>query len=871
MSPAAPVAGTAPAADQVAGGSRRAGPSPESGASGASFRRALEAAPAAPPRLPLVLAAAAATMGAATTLSAVLAGLGWWLPAAAGAVLVAAVAGGLVRVVRRRVPVPLVLTVLPGLAAGLLYVTALCAPFTGRLGFLPTRRTPGALRDLASQGMHDIAVLAPPVAERRGLVLLIVAGVLVVALLVDAIAVTARRPALAGLPLLTLVAVPAAVAPHGVPAFAFLLAAGGYVGLLLIGGGHLESWGTVIGPRPDEVRRGRASAGRRIGLGAVLAALVVPALLPSGLSRGWLDGAGGGGTGTGAGSGGATLVVQPLVTIDQQLRTSETVPLLRVRTTRPEYLRLTALEQYDGTSFRLGRLSAPASTRVSSGLPPVPAGAGAALEASIDIDTRLAQRYLPLPYRPIRIAAKGDWRLEAGTGTVLSTHTDTSGLRYSASAQVPLPTAAELRTLAAVPTGLPPVLQADLYVGNLDPQVLGLLASLTNSSRTPYDAVAAIQAYLRGPSFRYDLQGAPAPGPGALRQFLLQDRRGYCQQFATAMTLLVRAYGLPARVGVGFTQGVQQPDGSWLVTNHDAHAWPEVWFPQAGWVRFEPTPRTDSTDAPPTYTTPADAGAPGTTAVPLPDRATGTGQQATTDLSRLPSEDRAGVALPPVDGVGAVPATRQTGRLLLYAGVAGMLVLLLAPIPAIVRWRRRRRRLSGAGPAHAAEAWREVLDAATDLGVLESTNGSPRQLAGRLAALLKAGPSPTGERLVAASDAALASVANTARFTLEVLVAAEERRRFRPVTLGAGGEPECKVDAAGVRALLSALRRASAQRQRMVATLLPRTVVGPVSTRVRSMLVAGGERWTSIADRGRGLLGGARRRRGWQRWSHSRT
>jgi hypothetical protein len=79
-----------------------------------------------------------------------------------------------------------------------------------------------------------------------------------------------------------------------------------------------------------------------------------------------------------------------------------------------------------------------------------------------------------------------------------------------------------------------------------------------------------------------------------LESFLFRDKRGYCQQFAGAMALLLRMGGVPARVAVGFTQGRRDPaTNHWLVTDLDAHAWVEVWFPRFGWVKFDPTPPVD--------------------------------------------------------------------------------------------------------------------------------------------------------------------------------------------------------------------------------------------------------------------------------------
>ena len=78
-----------------------------------------------------------------------------------------------------------------------------------------------------------------------------------------------------------------------------------------------------------------------------------------------------------------------------------------------------------------------------------------------------------------------------------------------------------------------------------------------------------------------------------LESFLFTDKQGYCQQFSGAMALLLRMGGIPARVAAGFTPGTyDKKSGRWIVTDIDAHAWVEAWFPIYGWVRFDPTPTT---------------------------------------------------------------------------------------------------------------------------------------------------------------------------------------------------------------------------------------------------------------------------------------
>ena len=108
-------------------------------------------------------------------------------------------------------------------------------------------------------------------------------------------------------------------------------------------------------------------------------------------------------------------------------------------------------------------------------------------------------------------------------------------------------------------------------------------------AQTPYAAVLAIESWLRQTGgFTYD--ESPPRGKGApLVSFVTQTKAGYCQHFAGAMAGMLRMLGIPARVAVGFTSGTPD-DGTWVVTDHDAHAWVEVWFAGIGWVPFDPTP-----------------------------------------------------------------------------------------------------------------------------------------------------------------------------------------------------------------------------------------------------------------------------------------
>ncbi|MBN1250471.1 MAG: transglutaminase domain-containing protein, partial [Anaerolineae bacterium] len=120
-------------------------------------------------------------------------------------------------------------------------------------------------------------------------------------------------------------------------------------------------------------------------------------------------------------------------------------------------------------------------------------------------------------------------------------------------------------------------------------RVLALSRDLTATEPTPYDRALAIESYLR--EFPYTLD---VPGPGASEDiadfFLFELQKGYCDYYATSMVVLARAAGLPSRLVIGYLNGTYDPvQARYVVTEADAHAWPEIYFPGYGWIEFEPT------------------------------------------------------------------------------------------------------------------------------------------------------------------------------------------------------------------------------------------------------------------------------------------
>jgi transglutaminase-like putative cysteine protease len=112
---------------------------------------------------------------------------------------------------------------------------------------------------------------------------------------------------------------------------------------------------------------------------------------------------------------------------------------------------------------------------------------------------------------------------------------------------------------------------------------------IVGTSSDPYEIALKIEEYLRA-NYGYSLTPPPTGYQSPYAAFLFRTKSGYCQQFAGAMAVLLRFNGVPARVALGFASGKRDKDGSFLVTRNDAHAWVEVYFPQVGWVQFDPTP-----------------------------------------------------------------------------------------------------------------------------------------------------------------------------------------------------------------------------------------------------------------------------------------
>jgi transglutaminase-like putative cysteine protease len=716
----------------------------------------------------LTAAAAGATLLTSLSLSPTVAN-GDWLPLLAVTVVAVAVSAGLAR----QAGLPRVLTTAVALAALVIAVTVIFARDVAVLGFLPGPGVWEQLRALSRDGLQTVWDQPTPVSSTRGIQLLIVAGVGFVAVVVDAVGVTWRRAAAAGLPLLVLYLVPASVIPDGVPWPLFVVGALGWLLLLLSDGrDRLSKWGRIVSLRDDgDDRPTRVSVGgtgRRLAAVALAAAVVVPLGLPM-LSEGVL-GPGGGDSADGEGGPGDTglrrvVTINPLVDLRRDLVRGEDTVVLRYTTddATPEYLRIATLDQFDGRTWTLEEMQAGADQLARDGLPPPPGLSDGIFVAPVTTSVSvvaLNSPRLPLPYPVTRVAIDGDWRWDADSFDVFTADLDgtAQGVAYTAQSLEVRPSSNDLRLAPAAADSLADYTQVPPFT---ETELAPLTEQVTAGETTDYDKALALQNWFRT-EFTYSLDRPSGNGLSDLQAFLA-DRSGYCEQFSATMALMARIAGIPSRVQVGFAPGSQLADGTWEVTAHDAHAWPELWFSGVGWVRFEPTPGGGDGSATPSWapvpvlpgTDPnASAGGSGGRAIPLrrqpldPD-ATSTpgGSRGDVPGNRRTGDDRTGVA-------GGTAA--DSSGMALWPFVLAGLVLVGAALatPAVAAREARRRRWSAAGNLRSAAeaAWRDVLDTAVDLDLDPLPTETPRDLAVRL---------PREGRLSAAGRSAMADLART--------------------------------------------------------------------------------------------------------------
>ncbi len=129
-----------------------------------------------------------------------------------------------------------------------------------------------------------------------------------------------------------------------------------------------------------------------------------------------------------------------------------------------------------------------------------------------------------------------------------------------------------------------------LQLPDMSPRVEALAREVAGTGQTPYDMARAVERHLRQ-NYQYSLDVGTSVSASPVEDFLFTRKTGYCEHYATAMVVMLRTLGIPARLVTGFLPGVWNDFGNYYsVRQQDAHAWVEVYFPRSGWVTFDPTP-----------------------------------------------------------------------------------------------------------------------------------------------------------------------------------------------------------------------------------------------------------------------------------------
>jgi transglutaminase-like putative cysteine protease len=125
--------------------------------------------------------------------------------------------------------------------------------------------------------------------------------------------------------------------------------------------------------------------------------------------------------------------------------------------------------------------------------------------------------------------------------------------------------------------------------GAVPERVMDLAKEVSGGAGNRYDAAAAIESYLRSIPYSEEINQPPRERD-RVDWFLFDERRGYCDYYSSAFVVMARAVGIPARVAAGYSRGEFNPlTATYRQHEYDAHTWPEVYFPEYGWIEFEPT------------------------------------------------------------------------------------------------------------------------------------------------------------------------------------------------------------------------------------------------------------------------------------------
>ncbi|HEY0185856.1 MAG TPA: transglutaminaseTgpA domain-containing protein [Cellulomonas sp.] len=527
-------------------------------------------------------------------------------------------------------------------------------------------------------------------------------------------------------------------------------------------------------------------------------------------------------------------------------------------------IRLATLDRYDGVvwdvagggsssaSGEFRRVGAVLSADAEAAAGEAVADGGTRVQVEVEIDD-LDGVWLPTVGDAVSIdladaGTASQLRFNDATGAAVLTGGLVAGTRYTLDTVVPaVPDDEQMAGAQTSDLDLPELL-------DVPDAVVTAAADAVRDAQTPAEVARALeQALAEGGYFSHGITGSgdypSLSGHGADRMtaLLAGDLMvGDDEQYASAMALMAREVGLPARVVLGFVPGdddstASTADGSdgsegpVVVTGRDVRAWVEISFVGHGWVAFDPTPPQDQTPQEEQQTSPAD---PEPQVVQPPPPPADPVQAPEDDAEQPQTQDSVEPAPNPV-------WTRIVGG---AAAGAGVLLLLRAPavaVAALKAHRRRRRRRAGAPAARVAGGWQEVLDLAVDLRRPVAPAATRRESAVALAAGCRADPVPGAALPLAEGVRTLAEQADAVVFGLGEPTADQARQVWEQVDV-----------------VLAGMRAASTRRERWRLRISTRSLrgsrrQGSTAAGTGSPRVAGRARHGSRADRGAGAGPGA--------------
>jgi transglutaminase-like putative cysteine protease len=615
------------------------------------------------------------------------------------------------RLLRAAAPI----TVLAQATGAVLTLTALFTS-SGYGGIIPNLAVLREANRLLAGAWEQVLHTSVPTPATPEIALLVAIALGLIAIVTDFFVSEADAAALVALPMLCLYSVPASISEEQLPWWSFAIPAACYATLLAVVGhpGRRVGWRAGVGLLVAAGVVATVSIAASVGVGDRVTAISTAGRLER----------------TNAPTGGGNIGLSPFASLIGDLTRGQTRDVLQVESLpEPDYLRITALENWDATQgFSLTDVNSGARRAGS----PIPVQALAPNPASPQVEVSVkvlgfSDRFVPFFQGTTLISGlDAGYAYNAGLGSVFRSQS-TTPRDYRL-----LLTHGALTTAALAADTVTPT--ANLTAANGVPAtVIQQARSITASGRTPFDKAVLLKDFFTDGTkgFKYSLQVPPGNSGNLLADFLT-NKQGYCEQYAAAMAVMLRTIGIPARVAVGFTQGTQTGPGRYLITSHDAHAWVEVKFDRSGWVRFDPTPLSNigglngyQTTAPNTATGSATATTDATGTADTTGAATGETTATVTDFEpgALSGEELSDSGTP-------------FWSWFRWVVLVVALLLVAAAAPAVWRRRKARHRLTAAasgGPDAPAAAWAEIEALAADHGFAPVETMSVRRAANQLA------------------------------------------------------------------------------------------------------------------------------------------